>query len=185
MSHAAWLYFRFALSFRDVEDPLADRGTSRRGARCHRGIPFEGVEQARRNARAARRFFRKILKQGVVPNKLVTDKLCSYSVAHDEMTPVVLHDTSRWANDRAEVLHEAILRRDRFLRRFQSQWHAQLFVSTFGVVADLIRIRRQKVSSLQLRNPSRPGSRQLAPGEPGWMSERMGQCSGGACPQNG
>lgn len=26
IQHAVWLYFRFALSFRDVEDPLAERG---------------------------------------------------------------------------------------------------------------------------------------------------------------
>ena len=26
ISHAVWLYHRFALSFRDIEDPLAERG---------------------------------------------------------------------------------------------------------------------------------------------------------------
>lgn len=26
IQHAVWLYFRFALSYRDVEDPLAERG---------------------------------------------------------------------------------------------------------------------------------------------------------------
>lgn len=34
--HAVWLYFRFRLSIRDVEDPLAQRGieASRKAARC-------------------------------------------------------------------------------------------------------------------------------------------------------
>ena len=39
--------------------------------------------QRYRNARAAKRFFRKLLKgQGSAPWKLVTDKLQSYGVAH-------------------------------------------------------------------------------------------------------
>jgi transposase-like protein len=29
ISHSVWLYFRFALSFRDVEEMLANRGAAR------------------------------------------------------------------------------------------------------------------------------------------------------------
>ena len=53
ISHSVWLYHRFCLSFRDVEELLAKRG-----------IPV----QQYRNARAAKRFFRKLLTgQGSSP----------------------------------------------------------------------------------------------------------------------
>ncbi len=58
--------------------------------------------------------------QGRGPNRLVTDRLKSYSAAHREMMPSVPHDTSRWSNNRAEVSHEAVRHRERQLRRFKS-----------------------------------------------------------------
>ena len=46
--------------------------------------------QSRRNAMAAKRFFRKLLKGlRYVPRVLVTDKLASYQVAHRELMPSV------------------------------------------------------------------------------------------------
>ncbi len=92
-----------------------------------------------------------MLKRGVVLNKLVTDKLGSYSVAHEEMIPSVPHDTSRWANNRAEVSHEAVRKREYCLRRFKSEGHAQLSVSIFSVVANLFRVGRQKVQASNYR----------------------------------
>ena len=46
--------------------------------------------QSRRDRKAAKRFFRKLLKgQGSVPRRLVTDKLKSYPAAHREVMPSV------------------------------------------------------------------------------------------------
>ena len=60
--------------------------------------------QPRRDGRAARRFFRRLLKsQRQEPVRLVTDKLGSYRVAHRDLMPLVTHDTRRYANNRAEV----------------------------------------------------------------------------------
>ena len=129
ISHAVWLYHRFCLSLRDVEDLLAERGVIvsyeairswcakfgpeyARKARRRQGrlsdiwfldelfVTIQGqrhylwravdqdgdvidiLVQRRRNASAARRFFRKLLKgQGMEPRRLVTDKLKSYSAA--------------------------------------------------------------------------------------------------------
>jgi len=48
--------------------------------------------QSLRNARAAKRFFGKLMrKQGRVPRVLVTDKLASYVVAHRELMPSAEH----------------------------------------------------------------------------------------------
>ena len=55
--------------------------------------------QSRRNRRAAIRFFRKVLKgQGRLPNRLITDKLWSYSAAHRTVMPSVPHSTRQYEN---------------------------------------------------------------------------------------
>ena len=59
--------------------------------------------QRRRDGRAAKRFFKRLLKaHRIEPRKIVTDKLRSYGVAHRELIPDTIHDTSQYANNRAE-----------------------------------------------------------------------------------
>ena len=198
ISHAVWLYYRFSLSFRDVEDLLAERGIivsyeairqwcgkfgseyARRLKKTGRlgdfwyldevfvkirgqqqylwrvvdqdGDVIDILVQSRRDSCAAKRFFRKLLKkQGQEPNRLVTDQLGSYRVAHREMMPSVPHETSRWSNNRAEVSHEAVRQRERQMRRFKSAGHAQRFLSVHGVVGNLFRVGRQKVRAENYR----------------------------------
>ena len=57
--------------------------------------------QARRDGAAAKRFFKRLLKShGGEPRKIVTDKLRSYGVAHRELMPDVIRDTSQYVNNR-------------------------------------------------------------------------------------
>ena len=57
-----------------------------------------------RDRRAAKRFFRKVLKhQERPPLQLVTDKLRTYSAVHREVFPSVTHRTGQHENNRAEV----------------------------------------------------------------------------------
>jgi len=66
--------------------------------------------QRRRNGRAAKRFFRKLLKrQQRSPNRLVTDKLGSYRVAHREEMAGVPHDTIQASLIGAKGLGEDVL----------------------------------------------------------------------------
>ena len=59
--------------------------------------------QSRRDAKAAKRFFRRLLKGlRCVPRVLVTDKLASYQVAHREVMPSVEHRRSRYLNIHTE-----------------------------------------------------------------------------------
>jgi putative transposase len=56
------------------------------------GTVLDVLVQSRRNAKAAKRFFRKLLKGlRYVPRVLVTDKLASYRVAQRELMPSVTH----------------------------------------------------------------------------------------------
>ena len=40
------------------------------------------------------------------PRQIVADKLRSYSLAHRELIPNTIHDTSQYANNRAELTHQ-------------------------------------------------------------------------------
>ena len=199
ISHAVWLYYRFCLSFRDVEDLLAERGIivshetirqwSRRfgaeyarklkrregrlgdtwyldevfvtiqGQRQYlwRAVDQDGdvidiLIQPRRDRRAAKRFFRTLLKgQRSEPRRLVTDKLRSYSAAHRAVMPSVVHDTRRYANNRAEVSHQPTRQRERQMRRFKSAAQAQQFLPVHGVILNLFRVGRHLLRSANHR----------------------------------
>ncbi len=140
ISHAIWLYFRFPLSLRMVEEMLAARGievsheTVRQWAlkfgqsfasKIRRRLPAPGdkwhvdevvisiagqkhwlwrtvdqhgtvldiLVQSRRNAKAAKRLLRKLLKkQGKAPRVMITDKLASYAAAKNLWTGRALQE---------------------------------------------------------------------------------------------
>ncbi len=199
ISHAIWLYHRFCLSFRDVEDLLAERGIivsyetirqwcqkfgpeyarrlkrrqGRLGDTWHldelfvtihgqrrylwRAVDQDGdvidiLVQPRRDRHAAERFFRKLLKgQGREPRRLVTDRLRSYAAAHRTIMPSVAHDTSQYANNRAEVSHEPTRQRERGMRKFKSMAQAQRFLSVHGITQNLFRVGRHLLRAVNYR----------------------------------
>jgi putative transposase len=141
-------YFRFPLSFGEVEELVLERGVAvsyetirrwcakfgqayasglrrrrpRPGDKWHcdevfiringtrhylwRAVDQHGnvldiVVQSRRNAVAAKRFFRTLLKNlEYVPRVIVTDKLGSYQVAHRELLASVEHRRAKYLNNR-------------------------------------------------------------------------------------
>ena len=173
INHCVWLYFRFSLSFREVEELMLARGvvvsyeTIRRwcakfgqayanqlrrrrprpGDKWHldevfiringkihylwRAVDQHGnvldiLVQPRRDAKAAKKFFRRLLKGlRYVPRVLVTDKLASYGAAHRVVMPSVAHRRSKYLNNRAENSHQPTRQRERAMKRFKSARHAQ------------------------------------------------------------
>jgi putative transposase len=189
ISHSVWLYFRFALSFRDVEEMLATRcvslsyetirewclkfgqtyanGLRRRSPRPDRwhldevslkingrihylwravdqdGDVLDILVQSRRDKKAAKKFFRKLLKGlRYVPRVIITDKLKSYSAAKAEVLPSVEHCQNKGQNNRAENSHQPTRLRERVMRRFKSSGHAQRFLSAFGIITSHFRVGR-------------------------------------------
>ena len=70
------------------------------------GVVLDILIQSRRDAGAAKRFFKRLLKGlQYVPRVLITDKLRSYGVAKRELLPGVEHRKSRYLNNRAENSH--------------------------------------------------------------------------------
>jgi putative transposase len=199
ISHCVWLYFRFTLSFRDVEEMMAERGITvsyeavrewclkfggayakrmrsrspRPGDRWHldevflriagrlqylwRAVDQDGevldiLVQPRRDKRAAKKFFRKLLKGlKYVPRVIVTDKLGSYAAAKAEVLPTVVHRRGRWLNNRAENSHELTRERERRMRGFKSPGHAQRFLLVFGVIASFFRPGRHLLAAVNYR----------------------------------
>jgi putative transposase len=78
------------------------------------GVVLDILVQGRRDANAAKRFFKRLLKGlQFVPRVIVTDKLRSYGVAQSHLLPGVEHRQSRYLNNRAENSHRSTRRRER------------------------------------------------------------------------
>ncbi len=108
--------------------------------------------QKRRDARAAKRFFKRLLRvHKGEPRKIVTDKLRSYGVAHRELIPETIHDTSQYANNRAELSHEPTRVRERGMRKFKSVEQAQRFLGVHAAVYNLFNLGRHLVSAKNYR----------------------------------
>ena len=188
--HSVWLYARFTLSYRDVEDLLAERGldisyeTVRRwflkfgqpivrnlrqrrptpsdywhldemvivirGKRhwLWRAVDNEGevldfLVQPKRDARAAMKLIRKLLKrQGWAPTRIVTDKLRSYHVAFRSIGLTAEHIDNKRSNNRAENSHQPVRRRERKMQRFKSAASAQRFLNIHSAVYNTFYVQR-------------------------------------------
>ena len=199
IQYAVWLYHRFNLSHRDIEDLLAERGINvsyeairlwcnkfglkyvRRLKKKHQGygdtffidevfVKIDGKQyylwravdqdgeivdvflQRRRDGKAAKRFFKRLLKtHRMEPRKIVTDKLRSYGVAHRDLIPDTIHDTSQYANNRAELSHQPTRVRERVMRRFKSMQQAQRFLTVHAAVYNLFNLGRHLVSAKNYR----------------------------------
>jgi putative transposase len=108
---------------------------------------------SRRDAKAAPRFFRKLLT-GLrsVPRVLVTDKLASYGVAHRRLMRSVEHRRSKYLNNRAGNSHQPTRQRERAMKRFRSIGGAQRFLSSFSGISPHFRPRRHRLTAAQYRH---------------------------------
>src|SRR4030095_4961395 len=199
ISHGVWLYYRFCLSYRDVEELLFARGVivtyeairkwcrkfgqayanqlrrrrPRPGDKWHldevfltingkrhyrwRAVDQDGhvldiLVQSRRNKKAAKKFFRKLLKGlRYVPRVIITDKLKSYGAAKREILPGVAPRKNRYLNTRCENSHRPPRQRERRMQGFKSPGHAQRFLSAYGPIAQHFRHRRHLLSASEDR----------------------------------
>ncbi len=199
IGHAVWLYLRSTLSYRDVEDLLAERGLevsygavrrwvlkfgpaiARRlrqrrpkpSPRWHldemvvriageqmylwRAVDDEGevldvLVQRRRDEAAARKLMRKLLKkQGFAATVITTDKLRSYGAAFAELGLTARHERGLRKNNRAEVSHQPVRRRERKMQGFKSPGSAQRFASMHAAAYNTFDVRRHLIPRRTLR----------------------------------
>jgi len=202
IGHAVWRSCRFALSDRDIEELLAERGVSvtdetirqwcrtfgqqyanelrrrrpRPGDTWHldavfvssngaqhdrwRAVDRDGnvldiLVQARRDKRAATKFWRNLLKgRTYVPRVVITDKRASDGAARREGLPSVEHRRHQGRNKRAEHAHQPTRERARRMRRFKDPGHAQRFLAASGPIASHCRPRRHRLTAPAYRATS-------------------------------
>ena len=107
------------------------------------GDVLDILVQSRRDQKAAKKFFRRLLKGlRYVPRMIVTDKLKSYGAAKAAVMPSIEHRQDRGQNNRAENSHQPTRLREKVMRRFKSAAHAQRFLSAFGIITSHFRVGR-------------------------------------------
>jgi transposase-like protein len=91
--------------------------------------------QKKRNAKAAMRFFKRLLlKLGKAPRVLVTDKLRSYRKAKRILLPNTEHRSYRRLNNRIENSHQPTREKERQMRKLKHPGSAQRFLSLMGTI---------------------------------------------------
>jgi putative transposase len=196
IAHAVWLYFRFPLSLRLVEEMLLERGilvsyeTIRRwgkkfgptyARRLRRkpprptdiwhldevvitiagkkhwlwravdedGYVLDEIVQTRRDTKAAKRLLTRLMKkQGMVPKRIITDKLSSYGAARRQAMPSVEHRSHKGLNNRAENSHLPLRKRERMMQGFRSVGGLQRFTSVFSAARNLFVSSRSHLPAL-------------------------------------
>jgi putative transposase len=180
ISYTVWLYYRFNLSHRRdagpfIEDLLAERGITvsyetirlwcikfgaiytRRLKRKHRGYGdtfFIDEVFVKINGKQYY-LWRAADQDGEVVDVYLQAK--RDGAARRELMPDVIHDTSQYANNRAEQSHEPTRVRERVMRgaafrRFKSMGQAQRFLGAHAAVSNVFNLGRHKVGARHYRD---------------------------------
>jgi putative transposase len=86
----------------------------------HEGEVLESVVTAKRDKAAALSFLKSIMKKYGRSQTVVSDGLCSYPAAMNELGIADRHEVGRRLNNRAENSHQPFRRRERAMQRFRS-----------------------------------------------------------------
>jgi len=154
--HAVWLYFRFCLSFRDVEELLAERGVT---------VSYEAVRQW--YLRLGQAFAKQLrCRQGRLGDTWHLDEVFvtiggerhylwravdQDGEVLDMMLSSVAHCQGARQNNRAEVSHQSTRQQERQMRRFKSPRQAQRFLSVHGPINNLFRLSRHLMKAAHYR----------------------------------
>ena len=149
ISYAVWVYHRFRLSFRDVEDLLAERGiiVSYETIRlwCQKFGPDYARKLKRRQGRLG-----DIWHLDEVFIRINGQQQYLWR-AVDQEGDVIDILVQRRRDQRAEASHQPTRHRERQMRRFKSAGQAQRFLSLHGVVQNLFRVGRHLLRSTNHR----------------------------------
>ena len=116
------------------------------------GEVLEVLVQPQRDRAAARKLMRKLLKKySFAPAQVTTDKLRSYGAAFRQFGLTAHHEQGRRTNNRAEVSHQSVRRRERKMQRFKSMGSAQRFVSLHAAIYNIFNLQCHLVSRRTLR----------------------------------
>jgi putative transposase len=120
------------------------------------GNVLDILMQGHRDTKAAKGFFRKLLKkQGFGPRVIVTDKLKSYEAAKKQVMKKVEHRQHKGLNNLCENSHQPTRTRERRMRRFKSPGQAQRFLSAFEPIRGHFHPKQHELSAKRYREQLR------------------------------
>lgn len=116
------------------------------------GEKIEILPQKRRNVKAVLRFLKRAFKMvGILPRVIITDKLRSYRKAHRILCKSVEHCSHKRFNNRIGNSHQPTREKERQMRGFKKPGNIQRFLSSMGVILNLLKVSRYKYSSQDYR----------------------------------
>ena len=82
---------------------------------------------------------------------MITDKLRSYRKAHRVLFKSVEHRSHKSLNNRIENSHQPTREKERQMRGFKKPGNTQRFLSSMGVILNLLKVGRYKHSAQDYR----------------------------------
>lgn len=116
------------------------------------GDTLDILVQARRNAKAAKRFLASLIAQFGQPRVVITDKLRSYSAPIRKLAPDADHRAHKGLNNRIKGSHRPTRRREKIMGRFKSKQQAQRFLAAHDQINTLFRPRRYRLTTSSYRH---------------------------------
>ncbi|KAB2654764.1 IS6 family transposase [Ochrobactrum sp. WV_118_8] len=116
------------------------------------GDVLDILVQTRRNTKAAKRFFSRLVKQFGQPRVVVTDKLRSYIKPIQNLSPDADHRAHKGLNNAIEVSHRPTRKREKIFGRFKSARHAQRFLAAHDQINLIFRPHRHKLTACSYRH---------------------------------
>ena len=116
------------------------------------GDVLDIVVQPKRNAKAAKRFLSRLLKQFGHPRVVITDKLRSYIKPIKALAPGADHRAHKGLNNRIEGSHRPTRKREKLMGRFKSPRQAQRFLADHDQINVIFHPRRYRLSAISYRH---------------------------------
>ncbi|ASM74375.1 MULTISPECIES: IS6 family transposase [Roseobacteraceae] len=116
------------------------------------GDVLDILVQTPRNAKAAKRFFQRLVSQFGEPRVVITDKLRSYIKPVKTQAPNADHRAHKGLNNAIEVSHRPTRKREKIMGRFKSHRQAQRFLSAHDQINLIFRPRRYQLTATSYRH---------------------------------
>lgn len=112
-----------------------------------RGDVLDILVQTRRNAKAAKHFFKRLVARFSEPRVVITDKLSSYTRPIKTLASDADHRAHKSLDNAIEVLHRPTCKREKIMGGFKSHRQAQRFLSAHGQINLIFRSRRHQLTA--------------------------------------
>ena len=116
------------------------------------GDVLDILVQTRRNAKAAKRFFKRLVARFGEPRVVIMDKLRGYTRPIKTLAPDADHRAHEGLNNAIEVSHRPTRKREKMMGGYKFQRQAQKFLSAHGQINLIFHSRRHKLTAISYRH---------------------------------